>query len=49
MVTLRSMLEIPANHRSLFGESEVIALEPQIIEEGATVIPRHFKIRESKN
>jgi hypothetical protein len=49
MVMLRSLLEIPANHRSLFGESEVIAPEPLIIEEGATVIPRHFKIRESNN
>jgi hypothetical protein len=49
MVMLRSLLEIPANHRSLFGESEVIAPEPLIIEEGATVIPRHFNIRESKD
>lgn len=49
MVMLHSLVEIPANHRSLFGESEVIPPEPLIIEEGATVIPRHFNNRDSKD
>lgn len=49
MVMLHSLVEIPASHRSLFGESQVIPPEPLIIEEGATVIPRHFNIRDSKD
>lgn len=49
MVMLRPLLEIPANHRSLFGESMVIQSEPMIIEEEPTVIPRHFNVRESKD
>ena len=49
MMMLRSLLEIPGNHRSLFGESEVIAPEPLIMEENPTVIPRHFNSRDSKD
>jgi len=49
MVMLRSLLEIPENHRSLFGESELVPPDPLIMEEEPTVIPRHFNHRESKD
>ena len=41
--------EIPGNHRSLFGESEVIAPKPLIMEENPTVIPRHVNSRDCKD
>lgn len=37
---LQSLANIPADHLSLFGESRVIAPEPLVIEENATVLPR---------
>jgi hypothetical protein len=49
MVMLRSPLEIPAKHQSLFGESELIPPQLHIIEEEASVIPCHFNIRENKD
>ena len=46
---LQSLAQIPGTHPSLFGESEVIAPEPLVIEEDATVIPRRFNVRDSKD
>lgn len=37
---LRSLVEIPSNHPSLFGESRVIPAAPLVLEENATVLPR---------
>lgn len=49
MEMLRSLLEIPGNHRSLFGESEVIGPVPLIMEGNPTVIPRHYNHLDTKN
>jgi hypothetical protein len=41
-VMLQSLANIPGNHPSLFGESELIPAQPLIIEEDPTVLPRHL-------
>jgi len=41
---LRSLADIPPDHRSLFGELQMIRPEPLVIEEDATVLPRRFKL-----
>lgn len=46
---LQSLAQIPGDHPSLFGESEIVAPAPLVIEEEPTVIARHFNVRESKD
>ena len=46
---LRSLASIPPNHPSLFGEDLVVKPEPLVIEEDATILPRRFNIKETKD
>ena len=46
---LRSLASIPPNHPSLFGEHLVVKPEPLVIEEDATILPRRFNIKETKD
>lgn len=46
---LHSLAEIPTHHPSLFGESRVIPAAPLIIEDEATVLPRHCIAQDSED
>lgn len=46
---LRLLASIPPNHPSLFGEHLVVKPEPLVIEEDATILPRRFNIKETKD